>query len=184
MKKIISAFVALLLVSCGGDEPQNNSIFIKVDSSLGACLAQPCSPELQSFESKALTWEVNIPRVGQDSDEDPNVGQYLLNSSEYEFTISGEDVNFTSDSSIYVIVRNCTASLCPLKDDIVQILVEKDGITYTLLFYGTEDAQLDSDRIPSADLLTKMMVSVEIFTNEFDDYLNNESAHTDVYIFD
>lgn len=184
IRKLVLSFLLIFIVSCGGRAVSQSSLFIKIDSKLGNCMQQPCGQNLELFESKELTWEVNIPRLGEDLDEDPNVGRYILNGSEYELAIFGEEVNFTSDSSnIYVTVRNCAESLCPFKDDVVLIFVEKNDITYTILFYGTEDAQLETDGIPSADLLAKMPVSLEIYFEDFSDYLKNEGAVTYTYIF-
>lgn len=184
MQKIIHAFILVLLVSCGGKESLEPSIAIKIDSSLGSCVAQPCSQQLESFESKAVTWEVNIPETGTDLNEDLGVGQYLLDGTEHQITIYGENLNFNSKSSdIHIIVKDCDEDSCAYKDDFVQIFSEKNSIIYSILFYGTEEVQLASDSIPSADLLAKMSVSLEIYIDDFSDYLSNVDAETDSYVF-
>jgi len=144
---------------------------------------QPCSDQLVSYESRALTWELTLPKRDDDLDESPNVGQYLLDGAKYGFAIFGDGIDFdTKPSMINVKVNNCVDSLCAYKDDTVWVYYEQDEVIYSILFSGTFEVQLDSDNIPDANMLAEMPVALEIFTSDYNNFLTNDGRDTQAIV--
>ena len=178
----IANFYAFILffAGCGGN-PTPSHPTIQIDTVFGNCFQTPCDPSIQTYELAQSTWVVEIPTSLEDLAYGPNEGTYKPNTNTYNFTITGEDFEIDSkDKDVTIIVNNCDNDMCSFKNDYVVFELNDNGIFYGVVFYGTSEVQLSSDKIPDIHTLLKMSVVVEIHLDGARNYVNNEGLDTKI----
>lgn len=196
MKNIWILTTVFVLLACKGADVNREFLHVAVDGLMSTCNHDACVAQLSEYEGEPYVWDIQFPRDLRDLDpmdegvipgtvdeRDYQVGRYEVSSLEYDLSrrVGDTDLSFDISAPLSILVVNCNDEvLCAYKDDMVSISFEDRGTSFSVIFSGNRDQALESDSIPSGEMLARMDVGVELYRDDSGAYLTDETPAVEV----